>query len=73
MSSPAGFKTITLLASAGPRFLCVALSRIREGAPPETIRLKRSRPIIVSGPHFPSITNPAERWNSFTADSERGP
>ena len=64
---------MTLFASAGPRFRCVALSRNCDGAPPETIFVKRRRAIIVAGPHRPSTLIPAERWNSLTADSVRSP
>ena len=64
---------MTLSASAGPRFLCLAFSRICAGAPPETILVKRINAIIVAGPHLPSTFMPTDFWNSLTALSVRSP
>ena len=61
------------MASAGPRFFCIALSLRMAGAPPETVRDKRIRAVIVAGPHFPSTETPADFWNSLTALSDRSP
>ncbi|CAB4621833.1 unannotated protein [freshwater metagenome] len=55
-----GSKTITLFAKAGPRFFCVALSRSCDGAPPETIFVKRISDITVAGPHCPSTAIPTD-------------
>ena len=55
-----GSKTITLSASAGPRFLCETSSRNRTGAPPLTIVVNRSNAIIVAGPHLPSTVTPTD-------------
>ena len=68
-----GSITITLSASAGPRFSRSAWARNSVGAPPVTVRIRRIRPIIVPGPHIPSTLTPIDFWNSLIAPSVSGP